>query len=429
MGTGNQSQAIRQARIVAYDFERALRGEPEVAVNRAQIVSLAVVAPAIAMVPHDTPSLQGPPEKTLRDLLDMFLSDPSKARSEKTRMVYENAIAVAGELIGLDTPLCSVDREGCRRLLDMLRWLPSIPTKRFPKLTAVQASEMAKAKKLNSTLSHASIHGDMNRLSAMMNFAVNEGYIDRNPARGLRVADPIHRRDRRLPFTSDQLQVIFNAPLYRGCVDDESGYADVGAARPRRARFWAPLIALYGDMRLNEILQLDLADIRQVDGADCFLISSRSVSGTNDKRVKTTNSERYVPIHPRLVEIGFMDFAEGRRAGSGTKLFPDLQISTMGYYSEAFSKRFRRFVAKSGAAQAKTCFHSFRHNFRDGLREARGIDHDVALTLGGWASGTGKESAETAEAYGRGFRVATLSEALKQIEYPNLDLSHLCAGR
>ena len=307
----------------------------------------------------------------------------------------------------------------------MLRWLPSNPTKRFPKLTAVQASEMAKAKKLTSTLSHASINGYMNRLSAVMNFAVNEGYIDRNPARGLRVVDPTHRRDRRLPFTSDQLQAIFNAPLYRGCVDDESGYADVGGARPRRARFWAPLIALYGGMRLNEILQLDLADIRQVDGVDCFLISSRSVSGANDKRVKTTNSERYVPIHPRLVEIGFMEFVEGRRAGGGTKLFPELPISTMGYYSDAFSKWFRRFLERSGAAQSKTCFHSFRHNCRDGLREARGIDHDVALTLGGWASGTGKEGAETAEAYGRGFRVATLFEALKQIDYPSLDLRHL----
>jgi hypothetical protein len=120
-----------------------------------------------------------------------------------------------------------------------------------------------------------------------------------------------------------------------------------------------------------------------------------------------------------------MGFIEDRRAGGGTKLFPELPISTMGYYSDAFSTWFRRFLEMSGAAQAKTCFYSFRHNFRDGLREARGIDHDVALKPGGWASGTGKEGAETAEAYGRGFRVATLFEALKQIDYPNLDLRHL----
>jgi integrase len=370
------------------------------------------------------PPPHGPPEKSLRDVLDVFLADPSRLRSAKTRMIYENAIAIAGEVIGLDTPLRSIDREGCRRFLNMLRWLPSNPAKRFPKLTAIQASEMAKAKKLTSTLSHASINGYMNRLSAVMNFAVSEGYIDRNPVRGLRVVDPTHRRDRRLPFSADQLQAIFNAPLYRGCVDDEHGYADVGSAHPRRARFWAPLIALYGGMRLNEILQLDLADIRQVDGVECFLISSHSVSGATDKRVKTANSERFVPVHPRLTEVGFSEFVQHRRAKGGTKLFPELPISTMGYYSDPFSKWFRRFLKKSGAARPKTCFHSFRHNFRDALREAR-IDHDVALALGGWSLGNGKEGAETAEAYGRGFRARTLRNAIEKVGYANLDLRHL----
>jgi len=180
-------------------------------------------------------------------------------------------------------------------------------------------------------------------------------------------------------------------------------------------------------MRLNEICQLDVADIRNVDGVACFLISSRSQTGTTDKHVKTANSERYVPIHPRLVECGFMEFVAMRREQGGMKLFPELAISTMGYYSDPFSKWFRRFLNKARAAKPKTCFHSFRHNFRDGLREAR-IDHDIALALGGWASANGRESVETAEAYGRGFRVATLFEALKQIDYPNLDLRHLSSA-
>jgi hypothetical protein len=156
----------------------------------------------------------------------------------------------------------------------------------------------------------------------------------------------------------------------------------------------------------------------------CFLITSRSNSGSGDKKVKTSTSERFVPIHPHLTEIGFMDFVEERRRSGSAKLFPELPRSTTGYYSDPFSKWFRRFLEKSKATRPKTCFHSFRHSFRDALREAR-IDHDIALALGGWSSGGGKESVETAEAYGQGFRVSTLSEAIKQIEYPNLDLSHL----
>jgi len=110
------------------------------------------------------------------------------------------------------------------------------------------------------------------------------------------------------------------------------------------------------------------------------------------------------------------------------KLFSELTLSTTGYYSDPFSKWFRRFIHKAKATRPKTCFHSFRHCFRDALREAR-IDHDVALALGGWSSGSGTEGTLTAEAYGRGFRLKTLSEAMERVDYPNLDLSHLISSR
>ena len=228
--TGRRSEAVREARLIAADFERLLRGSPDTGTDGRQSRPEARMATMTIIEPLAT-------QKTLRGLLAAFLADPTKVRSTKTHTIYENAVAIAGEVLGLDTPLRSIDREGCRSLLDMLRWLPSNATKRFPRLSAVQASEMARSKKLTSTLSHASANGYMNRLSALLNFAVNEGYIDRNPARGLRIANPTHRRDRRLPFSNDQLRSIFNAPLYRGCVDDRHGYADIGAARPRRARF------------------------------------------------------------------------------------------------------------------------------------------------------------------------------------------------
>ena len=406
--------------MVAADFERLFRGEADARPSRSQInhetESFERATPA--------PSAPARPDKTLRELLVIFLDDPVRVRGQKTRMIYDNAIPIVGEVLGMDTPIRNVDREACRRLMEMLRWLPTNSRKRFPKLTAVQAADMARSKKLVSTLGYAAINSYLKCLSALMNFAVNEGILDRNPAKGLRVVDPRHRRDRRLPFSDDQLRAIFDAPLYRGCVNDEYGYADVGLNRPRRGRFWVPLIALFTGMRLNEICQLDTADIRLIDEVNCFAITNRSASGADDKRVKTSTSERVVPIHPRLTAIGFMDFVAERRACGAVKLFADLPLSTTGYYSDPFSKWFRRFIAKANATGTKTCFHSFRHNFRDALREAR-IDHDVALALGGWSSGSGNEGTLTAEAYGRGFRLKTLAEAMERVDYPNLDLSHL----
>ena len=199
--TADKAEAVRQARIVAYDLEVALRGEPQARIDRPQT---APEAQQQAMATVEPPGPPKPSEKTLRTLLPIFLNDPTKVRGDKTRMIYDNAIPIVGEVLGMDMPLRSIDRETCRRLMDMLKWLPTNSTKRFPKLSAVQAAEMAKAKNLKSTLGYSAINSYLKCLSALMNFAVNEGYIDRNPARGLRVVDPRHRRDRRLPFALDE---------------------------------------------------------------------------------------------------------------------------------------------------------------------------------------------------------------------------------
>lgn len=158
---------------------------------------------------------------------------------------------------------------------------------------------------------------------------------------------------------------------------------------------------------------------------DCISISAGPATADNDKRLKTASSERLVPIHSALREMGFITFVEARRAAGGRKLFAELQASSTGYFSDPFSKWFRRFLAKAGAARPKNCFHSFRHCYRDALREAR-IDHEIAL--GGWASGSGKDGSETAAAYGRGYRVETLKAAIEKVAYPGLDLGRLAAG-
>ena len=360
----------------------------------------------------------------MREVLDRFRADPAKQRTRKTDLHYANLTELVVGLWGESRMIETIDREACRELLDTLRWLPSNAAKRFPKLTVVEASRMAKEKSLPRTLTAASVNGYMSKLRAVMNFAANEGWIDRNPAKGLQVVDPVRRRDKRHPFSNEQLRLIFDAPLYRGCVDDWHGYAMPGLARPKRGRFWVPLIALFSGMRLNEICQLDVADLHRLDDVDCFFVTAGPSDSENDKRLKTASSERFIPIHPTLIEIGFMDFVAERRRARAVKLFSELQRSSTGYYSDPFSKWFRRFLGRAHASQPKTCFHSFRHCYRDALREAQ-IDHEVALALGGWSSGNGSDGGETAAIYGRGYRATTLLTAIEKVSFPGLDLSHL----
>ncbi len=133
--------------------------------------------------------------------------------------------------------------------------------------------------------------------------------IDRNPARGLRIAETMAARDKRKPFTVKQLRLIFDAPIYRGCRDDGPGFAIPGQARPRRGRFWIPLIALFSGMRQNEICQMDVADVRTIESVLCFVVSAGS---SPDKSLKTDVSDRLVPADPTLIEMGFGDIVAER---------------------------------------------------------------------------------------------------------------------
>jgi integrase len=416
--TANMTEAVRRARIAGAEIETLLLNAEGIVPST---ISVHQLQHGAAEVRKGTSA-----EHSLRRLFDLFINDPAKDRARRTRLALEGVAAIVYEVWGQDTPVKTINRDACRQLLDTLRWLPTNAAKRYPKLSVLKAVHLARENRLTTVLSATTVNAYLNILSMAFNFAVNEGWIDRNPAKGLRLIDPIRKRDKRLPFSPAQLVSIFNAPLFRGCMNDGAGYADPGPEIIRRSRFWAPLIALYAGMRANEILQLDTADIRTIDDVACFVVSSRSENGAEDKKVKTRTSERAIPVHPRLVTLGFLSFVAGRRREGGAKLFIELSASSTGYYSDPFSKWFARFLRRANAYRPKTCFHSFRHCFRDALRDAR-IDHDLSLALGGWASASGRDGGETAEVYGRGFRMNTLYEALRKIEYPMLDLTHLNA--
>ena len=258
LGTGYRADAIREARMVAAALEQEWRD-----------IEFHGVRPVIA-VPSERPKPAPPPpaspaDKTLRQAFELFRTDPAKQRTRKTDLHYLNLIELTVGLWGENRTIRSIDREASRELLDVLQWLPSNAEKKFPKLSPLAASRMAKEKGLTGRLSPASVNGYMCKFRAVMNFCRNEGWIERNPAQGLQVIDRVKRRDKRLPFSTEQLRLIFDAPIYRGCVDDWAGYSTPGYARPRRGRFWVPLIALFSGMRMNEICQLHVADVHRLD--------------------------------------------------------------------------------------------------------------------------------------------------------------------
>lgn len=286
-------------------------------------------------VPERTLDAQKSPAETvtgatLGEVYDAYMNDPTRDWSPTTRMAYGTTRKLVMAILGEATPIRSITRAQCREMIEVLRWLPRNASKLFPNLTPVEIAERSKAEGRDDLINAANINTYVNKLGGVFNWAVKEELLDRNPAVGLRVPDPTLRRDKRLPFSMAQLRAIFSAPLYTGCRDDEHGYAIPGPNKPRNARFWIPLVAMFAGLRLNEACQLDVADVRWVEGIACFVVTERSDEIANDKRLKTDSSERVVPIHSTLIDLGFMSFVERRRSADEIKLFAEVGMGATG---------------------------------------------------------------------------------------------------
>jgi integrase len=359
--------------------------------------------------------------KTLSEVITLFRAEPSqKALSPKSKGKNVARDRLFQEFFGAERPVAEISRQDVAALVDLLARLPANAIKLFPKMTAMQAADAAEAKGI-SPMTRLTAKGYLSSLHTLMDFAVSRGMRETNPVKGLSVgSDGLSHKDRRRPFNADQLKKIFAAPIYTGCVDDLYGYAKPGMARPRRGRFWIPILSLCHGIRLGEACQLHVTDVTELDGVPVILIRTTDDDGEDDsdKRVKTEAGERFVPLHPELVKIGFLEYVAQMRRSGKTRLFPELEpAKATGYLSDPFSKWFARFLDKAGAKRARTSFHSFRHCYRDALREAD-ISLERIRALGGWSSGS------TDEDYGSGFKPSTLAADMAKVALP-VDLTHL----
>lgn len=243
-------------------------------------------------------------------------------------------------------------------------------------------------------------------------WAVNEVHLPKMPGASIKVIRSKHEDDLpRLPYSSEQLQTIFSSPIFTGCKSD-ARRSTAGSLILRDSKFWMPLVALYSGMRMGEIAQLLVADVRAENDVIYF-----DVNKDEEKTLKTKNSRRRVPVHAMLLEVGFGEYVASLRAQGTKRLFPDLKPGADGYYSASFSKWWGRYGKAIGFHTKKTVFHSFRHNFHDGLYAA-----DVSETAARQLMGHKDNSPHGG--YGTGLPLSNLKEAIDRIDY-KINLAHL----
>lgn len=302
----------------------------------------------------------------------------------------------------------------------------ALPSRRgvkpFRGLGLIAAAKLAGGKPDVELLSPTTINDKIGCVSRFFVWARSRDDSVVNPVDGLAVKRKKRGRNKeRFPWRTDELNTMFQAPIYTGC-HSLRRWRDKGNFVPRQsAMFWVPLIGLFSGMRLGEIIQLHVADVKTRAGISYFDVTTilDDDEVKEQKSLKTATSRRGVPIHKTLFDVGFADFLEYRKRSGADRLFPDFgQAKDDGSWSKPFSKHFKRFRDSIGVTRRGVVFHSLRHNVEDALRNAD-VRKEVRDAV------QGHEESGVSREYGSGHYVETLNEAVQKIRYAGLRLPGL----
>jgi integrase len=172
-------------------------------------------------------------------------------------------------------------------------------------------------------------------------------------------------------------------------------------------------LGLMTGARLEELGQLHVADVQSQQGVFYIQISETVYGGKADKSIKSPSSKRRVPIHPRLIDLGFLRFARQRKLAKQLRLFPELERDGYDRYTNDASRRCNRVIDRVSNDPALV-FHSFRHLFKDLCRTA-GVLECINDQL------TGHLPVTVGARYGRGADLFALDEAIRSLDVEFVD--------
>jgi integrase len=419
--------------------DRTLAGSPACAASRLALcrrlleARIGALGAIIADEPTQLLNLRALEPNNPNDAEDPLLSVAVPAWLEEKRAVEltdrriedcEAAVDLLLEVIG-DKPLSKYTKGDVRRFKEVLRSLP--PNRNKVAVTrnlgAVAAAQKAKDLGLESLAVKTINNKYLGSLFNLFEHAIGHyDEVNRNPFANSNLPVRSSPREQWDPFSTEALQKFFSAPLYTGC-KSASQWLKPGPAVPRESvRFWLPLLLLYSGCRVNEICKLRISDVGHESGVRFINIEwedddeAAGIAG----RVKNVSSERRVPIHPDLVDFGFLEFVSKARGCTSGRLFPELRPNRYGKLYSTVSQRFSdSFLPGLGLKTSKTSLKSFRHNFVDAARNSRIPDPIIQALKGDTFEGT-------LARYGHGRTDLEILDAeMQKLNFKGLSLDHL----
>jgi len=249
----------------------------------------------------------------------------------------------------------------------------------------------------------------MEKISAVFRYAFRHGLIDvdiaRNVVKTVTVAEK--KASRRKPYDIEDLKKIF-------------GSLPVHPERPHLA--WAPLIAAYSGARHGEICRLKISDIHGDQRKPYMVVTGEDDSGSVVKNLRGEASQRLVPLHPLLVEMGLLQFIAMRKARGRELLFelrPKEGEEPAPLSGEYFGQSFEAFNRKHVTHDLRKGFQSFRYNVHHALA-LKNVPPELYFAITGHVP-----QYDSGQITSGDKRLEDRYNALAQLAYPGLDLNGL----
>ncbi len=254
-------------------------------------------------------------------------------------------------------------------------------------------------------------------LQALLTYAFQQRWTSINTGSGIRIVGYTKKRRNRRSFEDHELATLCGSPLFvdPSAWNTKSRISDTTV-------FWIFLLAITTGARLEEVGQVALADVRR-DGDVVYLDIDEYADDEDaeEKNVKTEDSIRLVPVHERLVELGFLEYVDALVALGDTQLFPDLKENSVGKRTKEASQKINRIIDRHVSNDRRLVFHSLRHAFKAKGNDARLNDRTLDQICGHAPVSTGSR-------YGSEPRIRTIHRELHQIDFTCIDWSRIAAG-
>lgn len=264
--------------------------------------------------------------------------------NEETANDTRRAAALFSEITGVDA-VESITQAALAAFIDALETLPpnyrkSEADRRKPIADIIREAAESGAP---VGLSASTVNKQLTALGKLLRYARTVG-VPVDPSIDislLRISDKQATKDKRDPFTLNDIRALFRTPSL-------NADADQGPL------WWISHLAAYTGARREELAGLDCADIESRDGVAGIVIRDNP-----HRRIKNGQSARFIPVHSHIIEIGFLDYGAERRAGL---LFPLKRKSRLSGLGDSIDYRWRKAMREAGIpTDGKRTFHSFRH--------------------------------------------------------------------